>query len=68
MPWSGQHSPAPVANNWWYLVYTYDGTTVRIYVNAEENTTSNETLIRMAPTSSGWLLGRTTRVPVSTAP
>jgi len=39
MPWSGVHSPAPAANNWWYLVYTYDGTTVRLYVNAEENTT-----------------------------
>ncbi|MGE5296129.1 MAG: LamG-like jellyroll fold domain-containing protein, partial [Solirubrobacterales bacterium] len=38
MPWSGVHSPAPAANNWWYLVYTYDGTTVRLYVNAEENT------------------------------
>ncbi len=39
MPWSGQHSPAPAANNWWYLVYTFDGTSVRLYVNAEENTT-----------------------------
>ena len=39
MPWSGEHSPAPAANNWWYLVYTYDGATVRLYVNAEENTT-----------------------------
>jgi len=49
MPWSGQHSPAPAANNWWYLVYTYDGTTVRLYVNAEENTTRNVTLNTHGP-------------------
>ncbi len=49
MPWSGQHSPAPEANNWWYLVYTYDGTTVRLYVNAEENTTRNVTLNTHGP-------------------
>ncbi len=49
MPWSGQHSPAPAASNWWYLVYTYDGTTVRLYVNAEENTTRNVTLNTHGP-------------------
>ncbi len=49
MPWSGAHSPAPAANNWWYLVYTYDGTTVRLYVNAEENTVRAATLNTHGP-------------------
>ncbi|UCD51733.1 MAG: discoidin domain-containing protein, partial [Phycisphaerales bacterium] len=35
MSWSGQHSPSPEANNWWYLVYTHDGSTTRLYVNGE---------------------------------
>jgi len=49
MPWSDPHSPAPAANNWWYLVYTYDGSTVRLYVNAEENTTRDVTLNTHGP-------------------
>jgi hypothetical protein len=36
MGWWGDHSPAPAANTWWYLVYTYDGTAARIYVNGQE--------------------------------
>ncbi len=49
MPWSGSHVPAPAANTWWYLVYTYDGATVRIYVNAEENTTKDLALSTHGP-------------------
>jgi hypothetical protein len=36
MGWWGNHSPAPVANNWWQLVYTYDGSAARVYVNGEQ--------------------------------
>ena len=36
--YTGAHSPAPAAGIWWHLVYTYDGETARIYVNAEEET------------------------------
>ncbi|MCH8121245.1 MAG: discoidin domain-containing protein [Planctomycetes bacterium] len=38
MGYAGAHSPAPTVGMWWHLVYTYDGTTARIYVNAEEET------------------------------
>jgi hypothetical protein len=44
MAWSGEHAPAPAADNWWHLVYTYDGATVRLYVDGEENTTEDMTL------------------------
>jgi len=36
MGWWGTHSPAPAANIWWHLVYTYDGSAARVYVNGEE--------------------------------
>jgi hypothetical protein len=36
MGWWGDHSPAPAANNWWHLAYTYDGTAARVYVNGQE--------------------------------
>jgi len=36
MGWWGDHSPAPAANTWWHLVYTYDGSAARVYVNGEE--------------------------------
>ncbi|MBA7709062.1 hypothetical protein ES703_117969 [subsurface metagenome] len=36
MGWWGDHSPAPAANTWWHLVYTYDGFAARVYVNGEE--------------------------------
>ena len=36
MGWWGSHSPAPEANHWWHLVYTYDGTAARVYVNGVE--------------------------------
>ncbi|HNS22656.1 MAG TPA: discoidin domain-containing protein [Sedimentisphaerales bacterium] len=49
MPWSGVHAPAPAADTWWYLVYTYDGATVRIYVNAVENTSKALTLNTHGP-------------------
>jgi hypothetical protein len=36
MGWWGNHSPAPAANTWWQLVYTYDGSAARVYVNGEQ--------------------------------
>jgi len=36
MGWWGDHSPAPSANSWWHLAYTYDGTAARVYVNGVE--------------------------------
>jgi hypothetical protein len=36
MGWWGTHSPAPAANTWWQLVYTYDGSAARVYVNGEQ--------------------------------
>jgi hypothetical protein len=36
MGWWGTHSPAPAANTWWHLAYTYDGTAARVYVNGQE--------------------------------
>jgi len=43
--YTGAHSPAPAASIWWHLVYTYDGETARIYVNAEEETTNTVGLL-----------------------
>ena len=34
--WWGSHSPAPAANTWWHLAYTYDGTAARVYVDGAE--------------------------------
>ncbi|MBN1804143.1 MAG: LamG domain-containing protein [Sedimentisphaerales bacterium] len=33
MGWWGDHSPAPAAATWWQLVYTYDGSAARVYVD-----------------------------------
>jgi len=60
MPWSAPHAPCPEPLNWWYLVYTFDGTTVRLYVNGEENTTRDiplnthgPNIIRVAAQANG---------------
>ena len=42
--WEGPHSPYPEANNWWYLVYTHDGTTTRLYVNGEFEAEEDQSL------------------------
>jgi hypothetical protein len=59
MGYAGAHSPAPTVGMWWHLVYTYDGTTARIYVNAEEETvltvalnTHSGNIIRVAAQSN----------------
>jgi len=39
--WWGTHSPAPTANTWWHLAYTYDGTAARVYVNGVEESVRN---------------------------
>ena len=41
MGWWGTHAPAPAANTWWYLVYTYDGTAARVYVNGVQESIRN---------------------------
>jgi len=35
MGWGGAHAPQPAEETWWYLVYTHDGATSRLYVNGD---------------------------------
>ena len=65
MGWWGTHSPAPAANTWWHLAYTYDGTAARVYVNGVEESvrdpidldTYGGTPIRVAAQADGTGLG-----------
>ncbi len=49
MGWWGAHSPAPAANTWWQLVYTYDGSAARVYVNGEEESVRNPVQLNTHP-------------------
>ncbi len=61
MGWWGAHSPTPAANTWWHLVYTYDGTAARVYVNGVQESvrdpvslnTHGGTPIRVAAQADG---------------
>ncbi|UCE49994.1 MAG: LamG domain-containing protein [Phycisphaerales bacterium] len=45
MGWWGTHSPAPAANTWWQLVYTYDGSVARVYVNGEQESVGSPVVL-----------------------
>ncbi len=60
MGWTGSHAPSPTAGAWWHLVYTFDGTTARLYVNGVQETskavslnTHGGTPIRIAAQADG---------------